>query len=222
LEGGGLNSPTHHRYLTGRQINSTVELNSYMMKHSYPSYLAKKLNCTYINNGMSRASNELILKSLYECINTLDDTTELLVTIQTSILSRILVYLEDEQRFETVNGPIKPTYLNEYYELYVKHFYNHEIEYKKLLQNIDLYTTYLKSKNIDFVWIIADTADNLIIPSKHILSFDGRGLIEFGIGNKLRLCDLSGYPTNDSHFSESGNEIIADRIVKHLEEYYGN
>lgn len=217
-EGGGLNSPDHHKYLNSNL--SGIILDNYMANHSYPSYLAKKLDCTFTNKGISRASNELIIKTLYDTIQNVS-YDNLLVTIQTSILSRILVYITDAAQFETVNGIYGSKALQNYYELYIQHFYDKDVEYKKLLQNIVVYSSYLESKNIDFIWLIADSDKNEIKTTKHIMAFDGCDLMDFGTNNKLRLCDSPNYPTNDAHFSEKGNEIISERIMKHLEEYYG-
>lgn len=220
-EGGGLNSPEHHRYLSGNHTLSREELSTYMTKNSYPSYLAKHLNCEYINKGISRGSNELIFKMLYEYTQDIQDGTGLLICIQTSILSRILLYLENEKKFQTVNGMYGPIYLQQYYQMYIKHFYNDDIELKKLQQNIVVYSEYLKNKNIDFIWLIGDTGGKTIMSSKNIMTFDD-GLFSFITRNKLRLCDLPKYPTTDLHASETGNEVIAQKIIEHLKEYYGN
>lgn len=221
-EGGGLNAPEHHRYLQKYNMPFSQQLDVYMKEHSYPSYLAKKLNCTYENYGTSKASNELILKSVYEYMNDAETTEGLLITIQTTILSRMLLYLEEEKKFESVNGIYGPTYIQDYYAAYIKYFYSKEIEYKKLMQNINVYSKFLDTKNVDYIWIVYDGDTDYIKPEKTIVSFDGLNLFRFGIENKLVLKDLPNYPTNDSHFSEKGNEEIAKKLYEHIEKYYGN
>lgn len=220
-EGGGLDSPEHYRYVKGNCNIGKSTLKTYMSDHAYPAVLAKQLKCVHTNKSISRASNELILKTLYENTKNIFDGTGLLVTIQTTILSRLLLYLEDNKQFQTVNGLYGPDYIQQYYELYIKHFYNAKIEYAKLLQNIDVYSQYLKNKNIDFVWLLGDTDGEPVVVNKHTISFENESLLSFISSNKLRICDLPNNPFVDYHISERGHEVVSEKIIKHLEEYYG-
>lgn len=226
-EGGGLNSPIYHNYLRGINTTDSLQITpmmeTYMRDNAYPMFLAKLLDCNCFNYGVSRGSNELILKNLYEHTKDIKDGGNILITIQTSILSRIMLYSVDDLQFITINGltPDLSKHVFEYYELYIKYFFEVNKEYEKLLQNINVYSEYLKNKNIDFVWILGDAGSNTLQESKYIISFEGSDLMSLGSTEKLRLCDLPNYPENDAHFSVDGNKIIANKILEHLEKYYG-
>lgn len=224
-EGGGLNSPAYHNYLQGitRKGDNDVkpEYIEYMNANAYPAQLAKILDCEFENYGTSRSSNGLIFKKLYERTSDIQDGTNTLVTIQTTLLSRIMLYLDKEDEFITMNNfDGLPNSVAKYYETYLREFFNRSVEFKKLIQNIDVYTAYLRSKNFDVVWMMYETVDS-VSESSTMLSFDGRNLSEFIGENKLRLADLPDFPVNDTHFSVEGNGVVAERIVKHLEKYYG-
>lgn len=220
-EGGGLNSPSHHFYLNSNYTNNTEFLNWYMTENSYPAQLANLMDCSYENFGISRGANELIFKMLYE--NTKNTSSDVLITVQTSILSRILLYSLDTDKFETVNGlEHNPSQsITDYYEMYVKYFFNRNIEYQKLLQSIEVYTEYFKNRNVDIVWIIGESDNGFVKTSKYIVSFENKDLHNYADNYKLRLRHLPNYPTDDSHFSENGNKIIAEKILEHLKEYHG-
>jgi len=224
-EGGGLNAPFYHRYISSNLANNNLELKDaykeYMYNNAYPAYLARNFNCNSENLGISRASNGLILKTLYEKTQNIENGSDLLVTVQTTLLSRIMVYDNEAKKFLTINnfdGILN--YVKEYYKTYLRYFYNREIEYKKLLQNIDVYTKYLQSKNIDVVWLMYEAEDSLK-SSKTVLTFDGTDLAQFIANQKLRLLDLPNFPVNDTHFSVEGHKVIANRIIEHLESKYG-
>lgn len=224
-EGGGLNSPVYQHYLNGivntHDNDVKKDYIEYMKQNAYPAYLAKLLDCPHDNHGTSRSSNGLILKKLYENTCNIEDGTDILVTIQTTLLSRIMLYLDSSKKFLTINNlEDLPDNIKKYYKTYLKNFYNKQIEFNKLIQNIDVYTAYLKQKNFDIVWMMYET-DSTIDESPTLLTFDDVDLSQFISKERLRLADLPNFPVNDTHFSVEGNKVIADRIVKHLEKYYG-
>ena len=223
-EGRGLNDPFYHEYLSGnRNINNAEDTHryiDYMYNNSYPAYLARNLNCDFDNFGLSRSSNGCILKTLYEKTQNIENGSDLLVTVQTTLLSRIMVYDNKAAKFLTMNNfEGLSDNVKKYYKLYLRDFYNKEIEYKKLLVNVDIYTKYLQSKNIDVIWMMYETDDTLK-SSKNILTFDGTDLSQFIAIQKLRLADLPNFPVNDTHFSVEGHKVIANRITEHLEAKY--
>ena len=225
-EGGGLNNPNYHRYLSGDTDLYKPPFvilpcyNEYMNHHSYPGYLSRLLNCPYINEGTSCASNELILKKVYDTFKDWQDDRKILVTIQSSILSRILLYLTDEKRYINLNRLHDlDEDVKKYYESYLTMFFDIQNEYQKLVQNIDLYTNWLSSKNIDMCWILYDIPT--IMPTgTHIVNFENQNLRSYAHGKKLTLTDLPNFPYDDKHFSITGNEIIANIIYNHMSNYH--
>lgn len=224
-EGGGLNSPQYHHYLSGYvddfDLTPKKEYEIYMNNNSYPYYLSKLLNCEFENYGVSRASNEQILDNVYNVLNDGFDLNNTLVTVQTSMLNRILLYLADSGKHTSVNSMINDEdFVTEYYKQYIQHFFDDKNEFTKLLKNIDLYTTYIKSKGIDVAWIILDGPWDYVILEKHIVSFDNKLLGHYTTNNKLTIKDLPNINFNDTHFSPLGNKMIANKIYEHLSKYY--
>ena len=224
-EGGGLNSPIYHHYLNGRvgDIDFTWkdEYQVYMHNNSYPYYLSKLLNCNFENHGISKASNELIFDNVYKLLNSKNDLNNTLITIQTTVLSRMLLYSTDNNEFISVNGIVNDyDFVAEYYKLYIQHFFDNNTEFNKLLKNIDLYTTYITSKGADVIWIIYDGIGEKIIEDKYKLSFHGYNLGEYIENNKLQIRHIPGMKFNDLHCSVEGNKVIANKIYQHLGKYY--
>ncbi len=248
-EGGGLNSSEYHRRLDKmngiilpNEHYDTHNYQEYMTQHSYPSFLAKKLNCDFYNYGISCGSNEIIIKTLYDVLNGELDSTHMLnyredlkgkrfvsdedyentlITIQFSLLNRIMVYRTDTHLFEPLNGIYHhKDYINTFYKMYISHFYNSRVEYKKTLQYMDVYSEYLKSKNIDYLFTWYETPSNFIKKSKTIVSFNGCDLNRFVNGEKFRLLDDEKLNFYDHHFTIEGNKIIADKFYEHICEYY--
>ena len=225
-EGGGLNDPKYHNYLTGVSFDEgdspTESQNEYANYHSFPGYLSRLLECDFINLGKSAASNELIFKNLYSAINN-NYEGKILVTLQTTILSRMLYYLVDKKKFVNRNGaPGGDPDTELHYNNYITKFFDKNIEYKKLLQNVDIYTTWLLNKNIDVVWIPFDIQGTLT-ENKITINFgNNESLLDFSTNQKLRILDLSNISYQDYHITEVGNEIIARKIYEHVKRHYND
>lgn len=222
-EGGGLNNQDFRRLLDNAPDReySNDELTEIASYESYPGYLSRILNCEYINFGVSRGCNELIFNKMYSTISNLTDTTDILVTVQPSILSRMLIQMPDQGKAESVNGLHAVTGdAKKYYELYVTRFYDSRYACNKLLQEIDVYNEWLKNKNIDVLWLPFEMDMEKCPKDSHFVDFDGYSLSEFTIRNKLLLSDLENVTINDKHFSPHGNEVIANKIHEHLKKYY--
>lgn len=249
-EGGGLNHPIYHENQVEKEEKKSPSislkepnLQEFAIKNSYPAFLADKLECDFYNYGISSGSNELIIKTLYDIVTnkglteehplfsredlkgdrflTDDDYKNTFITIQFSVLSRILLYLVEDKRLEPINGAYYPKdYVNEFYEMYIKYFYDINVEYKKILHYIDVYSNFLTSKGIDHVFTFYETPTSSIDKSKILVSFDGMDLGKFAHENKLRICDIKELNFNDTHFSVEGNKTVGNKIYEHLSKYY--
>jgi hypothetical protein len=223
-EGGGLNNPEIRQILDNNPERkySDKELRELSNYESYPGFLSRLLKCDFENYGTSRSGNELILNTAYNVISKLQDTKDILVTIQPSILSRMLLQLPYEQKQISLNGFTDLTgSIKNYYELYVCEFFNGDYACKKLLQEIEVYTSWFNRKNINVVWLPFEMDMNYCPKEKHFVDFDNKSLSEYAAYNKLLLTDIPNFPINDRHFSPHGNEVIAKKMYEHLEKYYG-
>jgi hypothetical protein len=222
-EGGGLNNQSIRRILDNdpNRNYSSQELRDISTYESYPGYLSRLLNCELENHGESRSGNELIFNNIYNVISNLSDTSDLLVTIQTSILSRLLLQIPHEKKQMSINNfnDLSPS-AKTFYELYVCEFFNSDYSCKKLLQDIEVYTTWFKSKNIDVLWLPYEMDMTICAKEKHFVDFDNKNLGEYTSDSKLLLTDIPNFPINDRHFSPSGNEVIAKKIYEHLKKHY--
>jgi hypothetical protein len=222
-EGGGLNSQEIRRFLDnspGKEY-TRIELNNLANYESYPGCLSRLIGCDFLNYGTSRASNELILNTVYRVISALEDSSDILVTIQPSIFSRILLQLPRENRELTVNNTIGVSNnIKTYYELFIHEFFDEDYECRKLLQQIDLFNSWFKSKSIDAVWLPFEMNMPMVHLGRHFVDLDGKSLGTFTSNNRLLLTDIPNFPVNDRHFSPAGNQVIAERIYQHLKRYY--
>jgi len=213
--GGGLNSLHYHKCIDSG-LTRSKDLDHYMLEHSFPGYLSRQLGCDYINYGTSCAGNDFIFKKVYDTLSSHNTDKKVLVTIQSSILSRILLNDADSGESININGfdTARNDEQKQYYGLYVTKFFDEKKEYAKVMQQFDVYTTWLKSKNIDVVCLMHDTGPYKMPTGGHFIDFNGASLGAFISHNKLRLCDSTTF--NDSHYSPQGNEIIANTIYQHL------
>jgi hypothetical protein len=226
-EGGGLNNQNFHRYLSGdnnysdKPENVLPEHTEYAYTQSYPGQLSKLLNCEVENYGTSRAANELIFNMAYDKINELVDKENILVTIQTTLLSRILLQVPYQGKSITVNnftgieGSVKT-----FYELYVCEFFDFDYAHKKIIQQVDAYNAWFNQKNVDVVWLIYEMdLEKFPVDKPFIVNFDGLDLMRFVHNHKLTITDLPNFPYKDSHFSPEGHKVIANKIFEHLKKY---
>jgi hypothetical protein len=221
-EGGGLNDPRYHQYIHSN-ITDKQKLNQYMTDHSYPSYLAKLLGCNFVNYGTSCAGNEFIFKSVYDKCKNIDPSKSVLVTVQTSILSRMLITSADDKDISyNINSDEHPIdYIGNYYRTYIQRFYNEYREFDKLIMNVDLLQTWLRTKNIDFAFIAWDSIDS-DIPKEYFLhcGIDTGSFDKFIKFKKKFIADLPNTPIVDFHATERGNELIAHEIFNYLRKKY--
>jgi hypothetical protein len=213
-EGGGLDNIAYHEYLKSG-ITSALDRKLYATKHSYPSYLAQLLGCDFKNFGTSAAGNEYILRNAYEESSGHYDK-KLLVTVQTSVLSRMLLTSANDNTEWNINNPDgKPDAVAKYYTMYIEHFFNEHKEYDKLVRNTDLLRAWFKSEDIDFVFIGWESVGGL---PPWFMNFPAQlgTLGNFSSKEKILIADLPNIPFNDRHFTEQGNQRVADLIFSHI------
>jgi hypothetical protein len=238
-EGGGLNSRNYHNYLNNiHEVNNELsgllpEHIEYANYHSFPGYLSRFLQCNFHNFGKSRASNTYIFKTAYECISKLSDLESTLITIQTSNLNRILIRSFDLQQEYNINNFDNKfiedkdvrTDADEFYKLFVTRFFDEQYEFKKLCRNIDIFSGFCKSKNLDVVFLLYNTPIHYHdrFYHKNLLTVDDyKDVFKFAYDKKLLIKDLPNCKYNDPHLSPKGNEEVAKLIIDHLNKYESN
>lgn len=191
------------------------------------------------NFSMAGNANSKIIKDVYDFVNSdtfSKDKDELI--IQYSYTNRLWFpskFEAPEFSFHSFmeNTPIY--YLNkfaekelmEFYQTYIKYFWNYDLNVKQLLMEIDLLKTYLESKNVKFVhWIFTDGGntvewnyefdkvnDELDLDSQFkkldLLEIDGNYRIgEWGRNN--------GWIDESEHMVPEGCTIVAEKLIKKL------
>lgn len=220
---GGLTLLKVRQFLDNKpnKFYTNDELKQLSNRDSYPSCLAKLLDCEVKNYGTSCASNEYILGNVYDVISSLENTDDILVTIQTSHLSRILIQLPEINSFVNVNNCDNlDKDIDKFYEMYATRFFSINYSFKKLLRDIDLLNTWIKQKNIDVLWMLTEIHNEFYPQGKEFVNFDGKSMGSYTADNKLLLIHLPNFPLEDRHYSPQGNQIIADKIYTHLKNNY--
>lgn len=248
-EGGGLNAPVFHRFLRGEDVSDYNSSNfsttrskietilpehiEYATYHSYPGYLSRILNCDFLNFGSSGASNEYIFNKAYQEIQKIANKSEALITIQTSFLNRITLQLplvKGEVNINMLEGirsglskyPDIAEVAYKYYESYLGYFFDTEYSYKILCRDIDIFSEYCKSKNLDVVFLMYDKpVAHLINPHPLVVDLGYRDLDDLLRRGKLAISHLTNHVIEDGHFSERGNEVVANLIFKYVKNVYG-
>lgn len=231
MEGGGLDNIEIHKKLNNlSEIASNDVREKFKYENNFIAFLAKLLNCNYINLGESMSSNDLIFRKIYDYFRfvNLDENINILFVGQLSMFSRQYVYYDYAKKFVKLNRPefsdppfygspeFKPLY--DYYKNYLSFIYNEDDTVLHLEKNMELYTNYLKNKNVDCIWLAYDGTPSQFIDSDNFIKFDGDNLGAFIEKNKLRLCDVVELETGDLHMTIEGHKIVADRIYKKLNE----
>lgn len=222
-EGGGLNNPDFIRFLENDPDMKIkmFDAREYALTHSYPFYLSQLLGSDYVNHGISCGSNDSTFRTAYNRFKnkTIDKNT--LVIIQTTLLSRMMLYDLVTEKYYHVNRPYDfPEHVVNYYKDYITKFYDSLQAWNLLMQNIELFQAWLASKNIDVLFMFYEQAGSNIPKGKHFMDFGGKSLGSYAHDNKLTLGDIPGFPVNDRHFSIDGHKHIAQKIYEHMVNNY--
>lgn len=229
MEGGGLDNVEIHKKLNNlSEIASNDVREKFKYENNFIAFLAKLLNCNYINLGESMSSNDFIFRKIYDYFRfvNLDENVNILFVGQLSMFSRQYLYYDYAKKFVKLNRPefsdppfygspeFKPLY--DYYKNYLSFIYNEDDTVLNLEKNMELYTNYLKNKNIDCIWLAYDGTAVQFTDTDNFIKFDGDNLGAFIEKNKLRLCDVVELETGDLHMTIEGHKIVADRIYKKI------
>lgn len=213
--GGGLNNPHYHNFLN----QNHTDLDIYAHNHSFGGYLSRLLNCSFVNYGKSQASNGFILKNVYDICEKLSPETasSTIITVQTTFLNRMNLYDVANNIEVVLNNPdsVEEEYIKNYYTSWITNFFSVEYEWKLLIQNVTTLQSWLREKNIDFIFLAWETQE----PTNLFYNFtDGcnSSMGCYAHKNKLLISDIPNIPFIDHHVTELGNEHIANLLFEHL------
>ena len=224
-EGGGLNSPDFLDFAiknnllpAGKYYNDDEKQNTIMETYRFSTLVGNELNCQIDNYGISRGSNEHILKNLYENYTKYDACV-----VQFTFYFRQYIWSINQGEFYNINGlyniPNIPQDVIDYFEKTHTEYYNEDYEKNKISMFVELFDNLFKNKNKKVLWLFHDSIPKTL-KSKNILHFGSvRGnsnLGSFVEENKLNLKHATNGKFNDGHYSVEGHQQIANKIIKRL------
>ncbi len=247
--GGGIND---NRYLQWLKIYNPEKLKNYTDEEffanyytdvSYPSRLAKFLNCDYENFGIGCASNELIINTLHQKTSAVTYGSGTLITIQPTFLHRKHVYDSINYCHLMFNGPAdergftphgifkKDIPSSEYNNLYLKYFYDPIYELNNYLNSLHAILDSLILRNFSVLVVPYENPNSLgfsFLKSKHICT-EFTNVDSMIIYNSMHdlikesgacIKDLPNMLWEDCHAHEHGHEMIAESLYNHLISHY--
>ena len=215
-EGGGLNSPVWNEYAIKNNIISKEYVGRYEKlrdDYRFSTLVGKELNCEVENLALSRNSNENIINQLYEHKDKFD-----ICVVQFSIFTRRYIWNEPENKFYNISGvdfsehpylnneklkPLHETYLN-----YVAYHHNEKYVKDHLCRYVDLFDNLGKR----IYWIFYQPVPKMKKRS-NVLYWN---LVDWANNNRLEFRHFTDGFYNDRHLSLKGNELVANKIVKKI------
>lgn len=192
-----------------------------------------------LNFSMAGNANSKIIKDVYDFVNSHNfsvDNDKLI--IQYSYTNRLWFpskFEAPEFGFHSFmeNTPIY--YLNkfaekelmEFYQTYIKYFWNYDLNIKQLLMEIDLLKTYLESKNVKFIhWIFTDGGNTIEwnyefdkVNDALDLDSEFKKLDLFEIDGNYRIGEWgrdNGWIDESEHMVPDGCVILTEKLLKKL------
>jgi hypothetical protein len=191
-----------------------------------------------LNFSNAGNANSKIIKDVYDFVNSHNfsvDDDELI--IQYSYTNRLWFpskFEAPEFGFHTFqDSPIY--YLNdfakeelmEFYQTYIKYFWNYDLNTKQLLMDIDLIKTFLKSKKVKFIhWIFTDGGNTAEwnyefdkVNGEMDLNSEFKKLDLFEINGNYRIGEWGrdkGWIDSSEHMVPEGCAILAEKLLKKL------
>lgn len=231
MQGGGFENLDIYKFLNNiTDVNANIlpsDILNFRYKNNFIAYLSELLNCEYLNLAESSASNDLLFDKIYEYFDTTDiSNKKILVITQLTLYTRQYVYYNYLKKFFKLNRTefsevpfnnsidFKP--LHEYYTNFLAFIYNENNTIKNLQKNIELYTIWLKTKNVDTLWFAYDGGNDKFIESDNFMKFDGLNMGRWCLENKLRLIDMPNCPIPDLHLNLNGHKLIAEKIYNKI------
>ncbi len=230
-EGGGLDNPNVYKFIKNINDDSITfahpDVIKFKEENNFIVYLSKLFECDYINFGESMASNDLIFKKIYDYFkNTNTENKNILFIGQVTMFTRQNVYYDYAKKFIKLNRTefseppfygspeFKP--LHDYYTNYLSFIYNEDNTVSNLEKNIEVYDSWIKSNNVETLWLSYDGNSKQFVESDMFIKFDGDNLGAWAEKNKMRIMDIPNCPVPDPHLNLEGHMEVAKRIYNKI------
>ena len=190
-----------------------------------------------LNFSKAGNANSKIIKDVYDFVNSHNFSVDDELIIQYSYTNRLWFpskFEAPEFGFHTFkDSPIY--YLNdfakeelmEFYQTYIKYFWNYDLNTKQLLMDIDLIKTFLKSKKVKFIHCIFTDGGNTAewnyefdkVNGEMDLNSEFKKLDLFEINGNYRIGEWGrdkGWIYSSEHMVPEGCAILAEKLLKKL------
>ena len=120
--------------------------------------------------------------------------------------------------------------LHQLHNLNLRYCHNEEYEFSKFLNNMELYNSYFKEKNMKLFWTpwvdlsnhtfpdILDADNNRHLEKyKNIILYESKGMGRYISDNKLLISDVFK-GSKDTHKSIEGHKLIGEKIAQYLKQ----
>lgn len=187
-----------------------------------------QLKIDTIDLSQTGRANSHIIDDVYNATNKINSDIDNIFVIQTTFLNRLGCYSDLENKFTSITkidtssaDNFMDTIYIDYYNKYLKYFYNSINALYEFEKQINFISSYLRYKKIKFIFLGIDEHLDLIknhdfFIENNFLKFDNTySFFGHAIKNKLRIHDLIN--NEDHHFNQNGHNIIAKKILDKLE-----
>lgn len=229
-EGGGMDNPSFMREL-GYEVEGEELQYELRNKLRWSNLLSEHYGCDSNNLAISGQSNDFIRRSTINYVELnkikLSGYKNKIAIIQASFNHRFnLEHIDHPNQPFAFNPHEIPPFsteetrkeLGKWYELYLKHIFDHKIFNEYFYLETQSLFAYLRQHGFTPYIIFYDSEYNDILNkfNESIIFSGDEHLGGFIYNNKQRFCDVIEW-TKDSHFTPKGNELISKELIKHLD-----
>ncbi len=197
---------------------------------NFRKLIEEKINCNSTNHSENGMANQHIFDKVYKLSKT-ENASDSIFVIQTTFLDRLGMYCDLENEFismckiESPDSQVDGVKIN-FYNDWIKYFYSNNNQYLEFEKEIDLLANWLKSNNIQFIFIGMDgmlsKLDKSFFERNNFAIFDNKefAFYPYAASNKLRIADtISKKESNgvlDFHFNQLGHNRLAEGILRKI------
>lgn len=228
-EGGGMDSPTMMREL-GYDIPENYTNTKYLRdEFRWSNVVGNHFGCESVNLSISGHANDFIRRGIIKYIEEnkekLSKFKNKVCIVQASFPHRFNFEYDEQPQPYAFTPQHKPPfhdkeYANEletFYKIYLKHIFDSKRFTEYYYYEVLSLFSYLKENGFHSYIIFYDDEFKSIESKLHnIIKFDGENLQHFTAETyKERFCDVIDW-TGDTHFTPNGNKLIANEIIRFL------